>query len=463
MPVIRTDSFTPDFSVPVVIIGAGACGLTAAIAAKRAGAEVIVLERDAHPAGSTAMSYGGICAAGTQAQDRAGISDTGDALREDIMTVTRGQTDPDLARTIAANCGPAVDWLTGDLGLDLQVETHWTGLGHRQPRLHMPPGRSGEVLMGMLLRAAEEAGVDILTRARVTDLYADADDRILGVRIERPDSVELLGCDQLVLASCGFGANEDLVARHMPELDGARYYGHEGNEGDALLWGEALGAATGDLGSYQALGSLSDPESIVVPHTLLIGGGVQVNTDGKRFEDELDDISGQALTILKQPGGVCWVVYDDRLHKQALDIFDEYREGDKINAYRTAGTWRDLAALMHVPADTLDATMTHIEGLKAAGGTDDFGRPFTPEQALVPPFYAVKVTGALFHTQGGLCVDGTARVVRPDGSAFPNLYAGGGAARSVSGPSVWGYLPGMGLCTAVTLGKLAGETAAHAL
>ena len=80
---------------------------------------------------------------------------------------------------------------------------------------------------------------------------------------------------------------------------------------------------------------------------------------------------------------------------------------------------------------------------------------------LAPPFYAARVTGALFHTQGGLAVDGGARVLRADGSALPNLFAGGGTARSVSGPGVWGYLPAMGLCTAVTLGRLAGQGAAR--
>jgi fumarate reductase flavoprotein subunit len=71
------------------------------------------------------------------------------------------------------------------------------------------------------------------------------------------------------------------------------------------------------------------------------------------------------------------------------------------------------------------------------------------------------VVGAIYHTQGGLQIDGSAQVLRPDGTALPNLFAGGGAARSVSGPSSWGYLPAMGLCTAVTLGRLAGEAAAR--
>lgn len=79
------------------------------------------------------------------------------------------------------------------------------------------------------------------------------------------------------------------------------------------------------------------------------------------------------------------------------------------------------------------------------------------------PYYAVKVTGALFHTQGGLDIDAHCRVLRPDGKPFPNLLAAGGAARGVSGNAVWGYLSGNGLLSAVAGGYLAAKTAIDAL
>jgi fumarate reductase flavoprotein subunit len=70
---------------------------------------------------------------------------------------------------------------------------------------------------------------------------------------------------------------------------------------------------------------------------------------------------------------------------------------------------------------------------------------------------AVKVTGALFHTQGGLAIDATARVKRKDGTTFPNLFAAGGAAAGISGETAAGYLSGNGLLTATVLGRLAGQ------
>ena len=97
----------------------------------------------------------------------------------------------------------------------------------------------------------------------------------------------------------------------------------------------------------------------------------------------------------------------------------------------------------------------------APGAPDAFGRSF--KRALSAPYYAVKVTGTLFHTQGGLDIDADCRVLRADGSPLPNLLAAGGAARGVSGNAVWGYLSGNGLLSAVGGGWVAAGTAAEQL
>ena len=457
----RVDEMDFEWTSPVLIIGAGACGLTAALSARETGADVLVLEQDERPFGSTGMSYGAICAAGSRLQLDANIEDKAEHLFEDIMQVTQGQTSRSLAQQIAHLSGPTVDWLTNDLGFPLTVEKSWTGLGHRQPRLHAPASRSGEHLMGMLLEAADSSGVDLLTGARVNTLYVAPDDRVIGVRIARPDgSEERVGCQTLILATCGFGANEDWVGKHIPQLAEARYYGHEGNRGDGIAWAKAMGAQLADMGSFQALGSLADPQALVIPHTLMIGGGVQVNQNGHRFENELDDISGQALTILQQPNGICWIVYDRKRHESALESFQEYRLAEEIRALKCADSWATLAAETGLPAAELERTMSSVANHCQSGTADEFGRIFSMPEQLNPPYYAIRVTGALFHTQGGVVVDEHAQVVRDDGTVLPNLFAGGGTARSVSGPDGSAYLPGMGLCTAVTLGRLAGQSAA---
>lgn len=140
--------------------------------------------------------------------------------------------------------------------------------------------------------------------------------------------------------------------------------------------------------------------------------------------------------------------------------FKDYRDGMEVGAMKSAETIEGVAEITGLPRDALKATFAKVEDLHAGQGKDKWGRDFTGCDVLEPPYYAVRVTGALFHTQGGLVVDRHAQVLREDGSALPNLFAGGGAARGLSGPSRWGYLSGNGLLTATTLGRLAGRAAA---
>jgi fumarate reductase flavoprotein subunit len=450
----------PAADAPVVVIGAGACGLIAALSAMQAGREAIVIERDRAPSGSTALSSGFIPAAGTEAQRAQGIEDDPALFARDILRKAHGTADPHEAERAARAVGPALDWLARDHGIPFHVLDGFLYPGHSRHRMHAVPERTGAALMARLLAAADAAGVPILTEARAAALFADADGRVHGVRVERPDgSAEDVACGALVLACNGFGGAPDLLARHIPEIADAIYFGHVGNQGDALRWGEALGAAARDLGAYQGHGNVAHPHGALITWALLMEGGIQVNAEGRRFSNEHDGYSEQAVRVLRQPGGVAWTVYDARLHALGL-TFEDYRTADAAGAIRTAEDVAGLAAATGLPPAALAATLDEVRSLARHGGTDGFGRRFAAPP-LQPPFHAVRVTGTLFHTQGGLVVDDQARVLRPDGSALPNLFAGGGAARGLSGPAAWGYLSGNGLLSAVMLGRIAGLGAAR--
>lgn len=187
-------------------------------------------------------------------------------------------------------------------------------------------------------------------------------------------------------------------------------------------------------------------------------GGIQVNASGERFSNEHGGYSEQAVNVLAQPGGIAWNVYDQRIHDFAL-AFPDYREAFEAGAIRTAPDARALAAAISVDPECVEATLAATREMQSGQRADPFGRDFTTKPALAASYYAVKVTGALFHTQGGLAVDESARVLGTDGAPFPNLYATGGAACGVSGPDVSGYLSGNGLLTAIALGYLAGAAA----
>lgn len=448
-------------TAPVLVIGAGACGLAAALAARDGGAEVLVLERDSSPSGSTALSSGMIPAAGTKIQAARGIDDSPALFASDIERKARGANDPAFVAALAGASGPTIDWLVERHQLGLTLVEGFLYPGHSRLRMHAPASRSGAELVAGLLAAARAAGADIVCDALATTLYAEPRGRIVGVEISRPDGArERIGCAALVLACSGFGGDRELVRRHIPEMSGAYFHGHAGNRGDALRWGEALGAATRHLGAYQGHGSVATPHNILITWALMMEGGIQVNAEGRRFSNEQAGYSEQAMQVLAQPGGFAWNIYDERLHALGLG-FEDYREAEKAGALRRADTVAALAAACGLPAGALGETLAEVARLAAGGGEDRFGRDFRGKPPLAPPYRAVKVTGALFHTQGGLVVDGDARVLRLDGTPLPNLLAGGGAACGVSGAGADGYLSGNGLLAAVVLGAKAGAAAAR--
>lgn len=450
-----------DFSVPVLVAGAGACGAVAALAAADAGAAVLVVERDDRPGGSTGMSQGLFCAAGTESQRANGVDDDPQTFFNDIMAKSRGLADPSIARAIADHSAPTLEWLRTAHDLPWELDTRFrASYGNSRLRVHGWPGHAGLDMVQLLHRRMADAGIDVLMETRLVDIFLGDDGRVRGVALERADgAVERIGCDALILACGGFGANREMTERYMPETATIRYNGHEGSEGDAILIGERLGAALGDMGSYQGYAMLTDPQGISVPPVVLLEGGLIVNAQGERFTDETLDIAGMVHPLSAQPDALGWVIFDAGIEQRCAHI-PELGALIELNAPRAADSIDELAERIGADAAALKAALAEAQAASAAGQADAQGRQWDVSPP-VAPYRALRVTGALYHTQGGLEIDAAARVLRTDGTAFPNLFAGGGSARSVSGPSSWGYLPAMGLTTAVTLGRLAGEAAAQ--
>jgi fumarate reductase flavoprotein subunit len=465
MPVKPAAGKPFEYSVPVVVVGAGAGGLTAALAARDGGAEVLLLERDHTPRGSTSMSQGNIAAAGTKSQAAAGIDDSGKRFGDDIVALARGETDVELAYAFAAASGPTVDWLTEKHNVPLEVDLDWGAkLGHSCSRIHATPSKTGTELMSCLMNACDAAGVDLITDAHVVDVYADEDGTVRGVRFERPDgSDEEVGCGALVLTTCGFGANRDMIRKFIPDMGEALYHGHEGNEGEGIRWGMELGAATADMTAFQGLGALAEPSRVLIHYNAILNGGIVVNVNGDRFTDETTDISGMGRKVTAQPEHYVWFIFDQKRQDFVLK-YEEHKEAMEVGAVKKADTLEKLSQITKVPAKALQKTLDGASAMQNGKGKDPHGRDFASEEPLEgPPWYVVKSVGALFHTQGGLVIDANAQVQRENGSPLPNLFAAGGTARSTSGPSDWGYIPAAGLFTATTQGRLAGEAAARTI
>lgn len=459
MTEILNGAFEFEFDCDIIVIGAGGTGLCSALAAHDGGADVLVLERDPTPLGSTAMSTGLIPASGTPEQAAQGIDDSPQRFLADVIAKTKGCIDTDFVLQLALESAETITWMRDNHHVPLSLLDGFLYPGHSAKRMYGTPNRTGGELMAGLESAVAAAEIPILTDATVTGLHVESG-KVTGVRILRPDGEqEHLGCAALILACSGFAGNAEMISRLIPEMDGAVFHGHPGNKGDAIAWGEALGADMADMSSYQGHGGLAVGHGVPILWPLIVEGGFQVNIKGERFSNEAAGYSEQAAKINAQPDKIAWSVFDERLHNLMLQ-FQDYQDALRAGAVVDAADLPELAAKTRLPRGQLAASIAEVEALTKSGAIDRFGRNFGEKPALCAPWHAAKVTGALFHTQGGLVVDRHARVLYPDGSPLPNLFAGGGAARGISGPGSDGYLAGNGLLTATTLGKLAGRSAA---
>src|SRR5215472_10137127 len=461
MGIVKFDSAGEwNVRVPLLIVGAGAAGICAALAAKEAGVEAVVIERDAVPSGSTALSAGLIPAAGTRFQRAKGVNDSPERFAADIRRKTRGEAAPAVLESVARGSAPLIEWLTDRHALPFELIDNFNYPGHSALRMHGLPSRTGRELIDRLRNAAELNEIALLTGCVAETILAEKNGRVLGLEIAPGGSQrERIGCDALILACNGYGGNPELVRRFIPEMADALYFGHAGNRGDAVLWGERLGAELACLVAHQGHGSVATPHNILITWAVIMEGGFQVNAQGRRFCDETRGYSEQAVEVLRQPGKMVWDIFDARIAGIARQ-FEDFQAAERAGAMLMAHGVEELAVKLRLPADIFAEEWRGVETLKTRNEMDRFGRCFSAKQELRPPFFAVKVTGALFHTQGGLMIDEAARVTRKDGSLLPNLFAAGGAAVGISGNTAAGYLSGNGLLTATVLGRQAGWAAA---
>lgn len=449
-----------DMEVDVLVVGAGACGLAAAITAHDAGVQVAVLEKRDRPGGNSSLSTGSVPGAGSRFQREAGIVDSPEVMVADLERIA-GESDlPQLTRRMANISAEICEWLVDSVGARMALITDYCHVGHTIPRLHAPVSRRGQDLVDDLLAAVDQRGIPLATNNPVQTLYIDAQGAVVGVAVDGP-GVERsqIRARNVILASNGFAANRDLVARYCAEIAGAEYFGALGSEGEAVMWGQQLGARLANMQAYQGYAAVAYPHGSLLSWTTLEKGGILVNAGGRRFGNEDLGYSAYARQVLAQQQNV-YAIFDERIMTLASKE-GEFRELVEIGGLKNAETIEALAARFDLPADALARTFADYNEAAAGRRADDFGRKHFNMAPLTGRLWICRVTPGLFHTQGGLAVDDEGRVLREDGSVIPGLFAGGGAAAGISGRAgAGGYASGNGLLTAIALGYLAARAAA---
>jgi len=449
--------------VDLVVAGAGG-GLAGALRAAELGSRVLLIDASEHfrRGNNTSMSTAMFPGAGSRWQRELGIEDSPEIFAADIRKKTKGSAEPLITQTLTNVSAELVEWMADSQGVDLHLITDFHYPGHSVDRCHSIEGRKGDrVLAHLLSRVDASDDIDMLVPARLVDVQTSSAGEMVAV-IEMPDgSREEISTGSVLMATNGFGADTEMVQRFIPEIADAVYHGSDASRGDAIRIGERHGASAGFLDAYQGHAALAVHGSTLAGWATIMHGAILVNTDGRRFGDETCGYSEYAAMLAAQPGARGWLILDERVHEACL-AFRDYQETVESGALRRADDASSLAPVLDVDPEVLAETLAQADAAARGERPDQFGRTAF-EDVLRPPYVAIKVQPALFHTQGGLLVDGNAQVLRNDGTPVPGLYAAGGAAAGISGHGADGYLAGNGLLSAFGLSYLAGQATARAL
>jgi len=457
------DAQSWDLEADLVVVGAGACGLmTTVIAASQApAAQIVLLEKCSRWGCNAEIAGGTIQAAGTRLQQAAGIEDSPEIMAADIMRKSRNKSDPAVTVALCRKSAELVHWFIDDLGIPLQLATEIRRIGHTRPRMHAHPKRSGAPIIGALRQRAESlANVTYADDTPGRGLITDDQGAVVGVLAGPDEEIQRIAAKRVVLATDGFGANKEMIARYIPEMKDVLYVGATGNTGDGIRWGMEIGAAVEYLRGYQGLGYVVPGYGTRINPGVVISGGIMVNKLGQRFEREDQGYSEWSGVVLRQPGGIAIAIWDERIQREYAHAHT-MTESLEAGAIKRAADIEGLARSSNLDAATLaDTIAQYNRGVEKK--RDALGRELL-ELPLIPPYYAATVTGSLAHTLGGLKIDAHGHVLRPDGSPIPNLYAGGGTAVGLSGDTPDGYLSASGLLTAYGLGMIIGQHVASSL
>ncbi len=442
-----------DTSCDIVIIGAGGAGLCAATEAAGKGAKVIVLEKMAIAGGNTNASTGGLNASETSVQKKLNIEDSNDQYYEDTMKGGYNLNDPALVRNMVEKSAETVDWLIS-LGADLSDVGKMAGSTNK--RTHRPQGGAaiGAHLVPVLKKAAEDAGAELRFNAKVTDIIEE-NGKPVGVKVSTADGDYKIAAKAVIIATGGFGANNDMVVKYKPELAGFGTTNHKGATGDAFAWIEKFNAALVQMEQIQTHPTVVPSNGLMITEAVRGNGAIMVNREGKRFGNEMATRDVMSKDILAQTGKTAYLLFDQGVRESLKAIEGYVKQGLLTQDDTLAG----LAAKLNMSAENLEANVKAYNDYQASGNGDkDFGRKASemPRAIATGPYYAVEVGPAVHHTMGGIKINTNAEVLNTSDAVIPGLYAAGEVTGGVHGGN---RLGGNAVADICIYGKIAADSA----
>lgn len=471
----ETEKESKTLEADLVVVGGGGTGLPAAIRATELGLNVVVLEKTAILGGAMATSMGYQVVSGSELQAQLGVTeDTPESMYNDFMANGANLNVPELLTLYTENVGATTDWLDDFVEYDLELGMPFLAeYEHKRALIYVGGGAGGAEDMANKLATTDAT---VLMETKATELIVK-DGAVVGVKAEGADADYTINAKAVLLATGGYGANKELLGANMQS---SLYYGPASSTGDGLLMAKAVNAATRltEYGKHYPNGIEVSPG--IAKSTL--GGnnaafalsGILVNKAGVRVVNE----KSSNRTILEaqtaEEGSLLYLLMD-------AASFEAWRNGvpangidaESIDAWLAnngsttpilahAETIADVAAIVGMDAEALQATVDKYNGYVAAGVDEEFGRgaDYLTTPIGEGPYYLVEQKPRFATTMGGVVINTDLQVINTDGDVIPGLYASGEVTGGVMGddsPS------GANNGWAVTSGKLAAESIAEAL
>ena len=440
-----------ELTTDIVIIGAGGAGMTAAINATQAGKDVILVEMMPYAGGNTTKATGGMNAAETHYQKEQGIEDSVEQFIEDTMTGGHNINDRDLVTIMAENSAAGIDWLDS-IGAPLP-KISFSG-GATNQRIHAPEDGSGvgAYLVTALLKKMDELGIKVMYNTKATDLLS-LEGTVNGILAESDDTYYTIHSKAVILATGGFGNNQEMIVRYRNDLEGTVTTSAPGIMGDGIVMAQAVGADLVDIDQIQLHPTVEQKTSMLITESVRGDGAILVNQDGKRFTDELLTRDKVSAAELAQPGSYAYIIFDQKL-REGLKATEKYIstgitvQGDTIE---------DLAAAIEVDPATLADTLANWNKCVADKNDAEFGRTTGMDNDLsTPPYYAIKIAPGIHHTMGGVHIDTGAHVIDLNGNVIPGLFAAGEVVGGVHGGN---RLGGNAVADIVVFGRISSASA----
>ena len=450
----------------VVVIGAGGAGFSAAITARNAGANVVLLEKMPAVGGNSLISGAEMNVAKNWVQPKLGINDDSPELHaQDTFKGGDGKGDMKVINVMTHQALDAAKWCRDYLGVRFEDDNLFFFGGHSRKRALIPVGHTGTEFIAKFQAKADELGIPVITNMKAEELIKDKDGRVVGVKATMDGSEYTFNAKGgVVLATGGFGANPEMVKKYNPKID-ERFKTTDapGSTGEALYMAERAGAELVNMGYIQTY-PICDPLSgaIELIADARFDGAIMLNQEGKRFVEELQRRDVLSEAILNQTGQYCWVLWNDNIGKISNTVkahANEYEAFTKQGIMTTCDDLKCIADFTKIPFDQLRKTVKRVSDMAGKGNDKDFNHRAGLMDMQQGKYYVIKAVPSTHHTMGGVRINEKAEALTAEGKVIPGLWAAGEVTGVTHGTN---RLGGNAYTDIIVFGRIAGEAAAKA-